>query len=180
MQGSVRRGSTRLWWRKAALILALGLLGACTRKPRTIIHTSRGAVTVTVEIVDTPDSRARGLMYRRDLGPDAGMLFLFPTEAPQSFWMKNTPLPLDMIFIGSSRRVVGIVVNTRPFSTEPRSVGVPSQYVLEVNAGFSAMHGIAPGDLVEFAGPGLEAVQSADRNEDPVRYSRSATARGEG
>ena len=156
-----------LWQRKAALILALPLLVACTQKPAVVIHAARGAVVVKVEIADTVDTRARGLMYRKDLAPDAGMLFLFPTETLQNFWMKNTPLPLDMIFISANHRIVGIVANTRPFSTDPRVVEGPSKYVLEVNAGFSAKHGIVAGDQVEFVGPVSEGVSSAH---SPVTY----------
>ena len=107
-------------------------------------------MTVQVEVVDTPDTRARGLMYRRDLPADGGMLFVFPSEAEQQFWMKSTPLPLDMVFIGKELRIVGIVANTRPFTATPQGVGTPSQYVLEVHAGFCAGHGIATGDRVEF------------------------------
>ncbi len=105
---------------------------------------------MSVEIAATPDTRARGLMYRRDLAPDHGMLFLFPAEASQSFWMKNTPLALDMLFLASDKRVVGIVANAQPFSTAPRRVEHPSRYVLEVRAGFCAQHGIAVGDQAEF------------------------------
>lgn len=125
-------------------------LAACTRGPRVVVHTARGPVAVSVEIVSTPDTRERGLMYRNDLGTNAGMLFLFPREEPQQFWMKNTPLPLDMIFISTSRSIVGIVADTRPFSTQGRGVPVPSQFVLEVHGGFCATHGIAAGDKVEF------------------------------
>lgn len=89
-------------------------------------------------------------MYRRDLAADAGMLFLFPTESEQHFWMKNTPLPLDMVFIGTDKRIVGIVPDTRPFTTNPVGVPSPSQFVLEVNAGFCAKHGVAAGDQVDF------------------------------
>ena len=89
-------------------------------------------------------------MYRKDLASDAGMLFIFPTASVQRFWMKNTPLPLDMIFIGSDRKIVGIVADTRPFTTDPRGVDTPSRYVLEVHAGFCVTHGVATGDPVEF------------------------------
>jgi uncharacterized membrane protein (UPF0127 family) len=108
-------------------------------------------VTVTVEIADTPEARSHGLMYRNDLAADAGMLFIFPVASEQRFWMKNTPLPLDMVFIGSDHRIAGIVADTHPFSTAPLGVSAPSQYVLEVHAGFCAKHGIAAGDRVEFA-----------------------------
>jgi uncharacterized membrane protein (UPF0127 family) len=105
---------------------------------------------VTVEVADTPDARARGLMYRRDLGANAGMLFIFPGATEQHFWMKNTPLALDMVFIGTDLHIVGIVPDTRPFTMNSLGVAAPSQYVLEVHAGFCANHGIATGDTVEF------------------------------
>ena len=141
----------RLWYLEAALFLLCAGLGACTARPGVIIYTAQGAVVpVTVEVADTPDARAHGLMYRRELAADAGMLFIFPTASEQRFWMKNTPLPLDMIFIGTDRRILGIVADTRPFTTNPLGVTGSSQYVLEVNAGFSAKHGLAAGDMVEF------------------------------
>ena len=91
-----------------------------------------------------------GLQYRRDLAPDRGMIFLFPDEAIQSFWMKNTPLALDMIFISSNRKIIGIVEQTAPFSLDARSVNAPSQFVLEINGGLSKRHGIKAGDSVRF------------------------------
>ena len=140
--------------RKAALFLAFVALviplAACNHRPEVVIHSSRETVTVNVEVADTPETRARGLMYRRDLAADAGMLFIFEEASPLTFWMKNTSLPLDMVFIDPSHRIVGIVADTTPFTTNPRAVGTPSQYVLEVNAGFCAKHGIAAGDQVEF------------------------------
>ncbi len=92
----------------------------------------------------------QGLMYRTNLGADAGMLFLFPKESEQSFWMKNTPTALDMIFINSSRQIVGIINDAQPFTLAPRSVGLPSRYVLEVHAGYAAKHRIAAGQGVDF------------------------------
>src|SRR5262249_40389829 len=82
-------------------LFALWLLGACasTATPQVIIHPQSGEpVRVSVEIADTPQKRSFGLMYRRDLPESHGMLFLFPREERLSFWMKNTPLPLDIIF----------------------------------------------------------------------------------
>ena len=124
---------------------------ACSPRPEVVIHSATGPVHVRVEVVDTPEARARGLMYRRDLAPNAGMLFIFPSETPQQFWMKNTPLPLDMVFIGRDQHIVGIVADTRPFTTTPVGVAAPSQFVLEVHAGFCAQHGIITGNDVEFA-----------------------------
>jgi uncharacterized membrane protein (UPF0127 family) len=133
------------------LALALGALGAtCTRAPYVILHPkSGGSVSVPVELAVTPAEQQRGLMYRRDLAADAGMLFVFDETIEHSFWMKNTPLPLDMIFIGEDLRIVGIVANAVPFSTASRSVGAPSRYVLEVHAGFAERHGLHAGDRVE-------------------------------
>jgi uncharacterized membrane protein (UPF0127 family) len=133
----------------AAGLLAGVPLTACTQTPQVVIHSAQGTVAVRVEVADTPDMRARGLMYRQDLAPDAGMLFVFPTESEQRFWMKNTPLPLDMVFISRDQSIVGIVPNTHPFSTVPLGVSAPSQYVLEVHAGFCAKHGIGVGDRIE-------------------------------
>jgi len=143
----VRRG---LCQREATLFLGLALLAACVRQPQVTIHSTQGPITVQVEVADTPDTRARGLMYRKDLAADAGMLFIFPNESEQRFWMKNTPLPLDMVFIGADKRIVGIVADTRPFTTNPLGVDGLSQYVLEVHGGFCASHGITAGNQVDF------------------------------
>ena len=89
---------------------------------RVVLHTSGGDVPVKVEVADTPDRRSLGLMYRKELASDAGMLFIFDATDHLSFWMKNTPLPLDMIFIGEDRRIVGIVKDAVPFTTTPRAV----------------------------------------------------------
>jgi uncharacterized membrane protein (UPF0127 family) len=132
------------------VLLALVALAACTRGPRVVVHAARGPVAVSVEIANTPTTRERGLMYRNNLGTDAGMLFLFPRDDKLQFWMKNTLLPLDMVFIDASRTVVGIVADARPFSTQGLGVGKPSRYVLEVHGGFCARHGITAGDKVDF------------------------------
>ena len=112
-----------------------------------------------VEIADTPDRRTMGLQYRKELGVNEGMLFLFPSENVQTFWMKNTPISLDLIFIGSHRRIVGIVHEALPYSTASLSVSTPSQYVLEVNGGFARHHRVEVGDLVRFEGIDLRPVE---------------------
>jgi len=123
---------------------------ACAAEPRVIVHTARGDVAVTVEVASTPERQTLGLMYRKEMPESAGMLFVFAETTEHSFWMKNTALPLDMIFIGDDHRIVGIVPDAVPFTTTPRTVGVPSRYVLEVNAGFSERHGLQRGDRVTF------------------------------
>ena len=135
------------------LIALIASVSACQAEPKVTITTKDGRnVSFVVEIADTSSKREMGLQYRRDLAADRGMIFLFPAESQQSFWMKNTPLPLDMIFINRERKIVGIVEQTVPFSLDPRSVGAPSQYVLEINGGLAKRHAIKAGDAVRLDG----------------------------
>ncbi len=139
----------------ALMLLACSGDAACAKDvagARVALHTSAGDVPVAVEVADTPERQSLGLMYRKDLAENAGMLFVFPHAAHLTFWMKNTVLPLDMIFIGDDRRLVGIVKNAVPFTTTPREVAGDSRYVLEVNAGFSDRHGVRAGDAVTLEG----------------------------
>jgi uncharacterized membrane protein (UPF0127 family) len=106
---------------------------------------------VKVEIAATAPERERGLMYRRDLGTNDGMIFLFEDEREHAFWMKNTYIPLDMIFIAGDGTIVGIVAEATPETETSRTVGKPSQYVLEVNGGWSAMKGVRTGDRVDLS-----------------------------
>ncbi len=132
------------------LAVALAVAG-CARGPAVVLRSSDGTpVRVTVEVVSTPTARSQGLMYRRELGAAAGMLFVFPEDAVHRFWMKNTVIPLDMLFLDVGRRVIGIVENARPMSTESVGPAQPSRYVVEVNGGFAARHHITVGSMVEF------------------------------
>jgi uncharacterized protein len=106
--------------------------------------------TVRVELAETEQNRERGLMYRNELDSDAGMLFVFKAPVHASFWMHNTQIPLDMLFISSNRRVIGIIPNAEPYTDSAREVTGDSLYVLEVNGGFSKQHGVAVGDRLEF------------------------------
>ena len=119
-------------------------------RPRVLVETASGTHAVTVEVARSDEERARGLMNRTRLDPDAGMLFVFAESDDHSFWMKNTFLPLDMIFVDEQGRVAGVLENVPPLSTEARTIGRPSRYVLEVNAGWSARHGVQRGDAVRF------------------------------
>ncbi len=107
--------------------------------------------TFRLEVVNTPAERAKGLMFRRynEMQDDQGMLFIFPDESPRTFWMRNTLIPLDMLFIGSDARIVGIVANAKPLSEEPRGVDKPSKYVIELLGGSAKKFGIAEGSKVE-------------------------------
>lgn len=107
-------------------------------------------IAFSVEVADTPEAQARGLMFRTDLGDNEGMIFPYDGTRAQSFWMKNTPLPLDIIYIGPDRRISNIAAETEPYSLEPvYSVG-PVLGVLELRGGRAAELGIEPGDLVEW------------------------------
>ncbi|ATB37387.1 hypothetical protein CYFUS_002809 [Cystobacter fuscus] len=113
---------------------------------------SGGVQVVDVEVAATPDTRSRGLMWRKELPEGQGMLFIFPDEEVQRFWMRNTLIPLDMIFINSAGRVVGIIENAAPRSLVQRFVSEPGRYVLEVPGGWSRKVGLARGGHVRFEG----------------------------
>ncbi len=121
-------------------------------KGRVVIPGAGGAHAVDVEVAATPLARARGLMWRRQLEEGQGMLFIFPDEAVQSFWMKNTLIPLDMAFITSAGAVVGVVENAEPRTLISRTVGRPSRYVLEVPGGWSRKVGLKEGITVQLVG----------------------------
>ena len=133
----------------------LWLVAACAASPQpqvSLYPQSGNPVRVSVEIADTHEKRSLGLMYRRELPELHGMLFLFPRQEPLSFWMKNTPLPLDIIFIDATRTIVSIAQNTTPFSEKLLPSGKPAQFVLEVNGGFCQRHDIAVGNRVQLPG----------------------------
>jgi uncharacterized protein len=142
-----RRGSVPL------VVVLLALLG-CARGPCVSIVGADGKprATITVEVANTTSQREVGLMFRKHLDDNAGMIFVFPDEAPRNFWMHNTEIPLDMIFADESGRVTGIVANAQPYSDKLLGVEGNSEYVLEVNGGFCARNGIKPGDRMDFSG----------------------------
>ena len=110
-------------------------------------------VALTVEIAAKDSERQKGLMFRKQLADDEGMIFLFATERYNSFWMHNTLIPLDMFFIDSEWNVVGVVQNAVPLTDDPRRVDKMSRYVLEVKAGFAQRHGLGAGAHVKFMPP---------------------------
>lgn len=121
--------------------------------PRVLLHGGDGrTIPIRVELARTERERERGLMYRNHLEPDAGMLFIFDHEGPLSFWMKNTFIPLDMIFMDRDRRIVGIVENAAPETETPRGVQGFSRYVLEIGGGLSRQWGVTAGSQVDFEG----------------------------
>lgn len=113
-------------------------------------ETPQGPWIVRVEIAHTDQDRARGLMFRRDLPADRGMLFLFDETSEHPFWMHNTLISLDIIYLGDDRAVVGVVERAPPRTDAPRTVGKPSRYVVEVSGGEAAAHGVGPGTRARF------------------------------
>lgn len=148
-----------LTFRPAAVLRALGLfcavlvgmlpLAACSSDDRLVIHTATGDYGFTVEVVDTPEARAKGLMFRQSLAKDAGMLFDFRQEQQTAFWMQNTFIPLDMVFIAANGEVKTVHANAIPHDTTSIPSQVPVQFVLEIPGGRSAEIGLKPGDRVE-------------------------------
>lgn len=114
------------------------------------IRSAGGTHVFRVEMARTPMEQSRGLMYRTELAPDGGMLFPFDPPRPAAFWMKNTYIPLDMIFIGEDSRIARIAANTTPYSLEPVESGVPVIAVLEIAGGRAEASGLAVGDKVHW------------------------------
>lgn len=138
----------------AAMIAIVGLLtayGASVRaaelEPLEIV-TRSGVHVFSVEMAKTEEQRRTGLMYRKELPEGRGMLFDFSPEQNVSMWMKNTFIPLDMIFIGADGRILRIAENTVPQSERIIPSGGPAKGVLEVIAGTAQKYGIKPGDRV--------------------------------
>ena len=134
-----------------ALLLFLLPAAAGTATERLEIETAKGAHAFTVELATTADQQATGLMYRREMAADAGMLFVYPPGSRVTMWMKNTLIPLDMLFIGPAGRITHIVERTVPMSTELIGSNGPVRAVLELNAGTASRLGIKPGDRVRHA-----------------------------
>ena len=115
-----------------------------------VLKTDSGPHSFSIELATTPGERALGLMYRRAMPGDAGMLFLYDPPQPIEMWMRNTIIPLDMVFIGADRKVRRIESNTEPFSTQLISSEGAVQGVLEVNAGTAETIGLKAGDEVVY------------------------------
>lgn len=133
------------------LLLALTVLtcSSCVAQdPYVVLKGERFAV----ELADTSEKQALGLMFRDHLADDRGMLFLFPGEAMRSFWMKNTRIPLDIFYFDSGLRLVSVAENAQPCRSQrcpPYPSAAPAKYVLELRAGKAAELGVHPGDVLE-------------------------------
>lgn len=143
------------------LLLAMGILlilflpeyPAPVPQPQNISQVCFGSECFTVELALTPEQQAQGLMGRESLDPGSGMLFVFQEEGIYPFWMKNTLIPLDMIWMDSEGKVVYIGRNERPcgpLECPGINPGVPARYVLEINEGLAEKMGIEEGDYTVF------------------------------
>jgi uncharacterized protein len=137
----------------ACALLLIASLSFAAELPRDVLLVEAGAsqYRFEVEVADAPDERAAGLMYRTSLADNAGMLFLYPRSQPVEFWMKNTPLSLDIVFVREDGTIARIAENTVPMSEELIPSGEPVRAVLEVKAGTMRQLGIGPGDRLRNA-----------------------------
>lgn len=151
--------SVAKFWSRAAFAVLLfsvmciafhGASSAALRKqPLTFITAGGQQIKITVEVADTDSNRATGLMYRRSIGPDEGMLFVYDGEQDITMWMKNTYISLDMIFVRKNGVISHIETNTEPFSERNIPSEGPALAVIEMAAGSAARLGLKPGDKVK-------------------------------
>lgn len=116
-----------------------------------VVTSAEGEHLFRAELAATPEARAQGLMHREHLEPDAAMLFVFEPPRRVSFWMKNTLIPLDMLFVDANGEIVAIEAMTEPHSLEPRGPAEAVRAVLEINGGLSERLGIRVGDRLRAA-----------------------------
>jgi len=142
----------------AALALVLGgfvlaagsaVEAAKLRVEQVVLVSETGRHLIDAEIADSPGARATGLMFRRTLAPDAGMLFIYDTPENITMWMKNTYISLDMIFADEKGKIIRIARNTEPFSLDIIEAGGPAKVVLEVPAGTAQRLKLKRGDRLE-------------------------------
>ena len=132
------------------IFIFLVFLTSCTRYENILIDTGEEKIEVKAEIADTPEKREKGLQFRKHLDENAGMLFTFNTDATYSFWMKNTLIPLDIIFL-SGDFVILDIIHAEPCKEEPcetYSTENYSRYILEVNGNFTTKNNIEVGDRI--------------------------------
>ncbi|MCY3628545.1 MAG: DUF192 domain-containing protein [Bacteroidetes bacterium] len=150
----------------APLILLIVLASSCQNSPEPtpaapeipfrvdgsldFVRVGETLLSLDIEIADTDSLRERGMMQRTSFPPESGMLFLFDHQEIRQFWMGNTPLSLDLLFISNDSTIVDIAKYARPYSDEPIVGGAPAQFVLEVPGGFADTRGIVEGDQVRW------------------------------
>lgn len=122
-----------------------GELRFIRRKTRKVIFNA------AIEVAQTPAAQEQGLMYRKSLPDSSGMLFVFDVSEPLAFWMRNTVIPLDIIYADSTKQIVKIISNARPYSEDQLLSVKPAMYVVEMNAGFTGKYGVSEGDFIDFS-----------------------------
>lgn len=132
------------------------------------IESGAGVAAFAVEIADTPATRERGLMFRTDLPRDAGMLFVFDEIREATFWMKNTPLSLDMLFIAPDGRICGLIERATPYSLDPRPSGCGTRAVLEIHGGLARELGLRIGARTRHAAFGKVAAWPCYQSRPPA------------
>jgi uncharacterized protein len=135
----------------ALLLIAPASLAAGLPRDVLLVETASSQYRFEVEVADDPSERAEGLMYRESLADNAGMLFLYPKPQPVEFWMKNTPLSLDIVFVRADGTIARIAESTTPMSEDMIPSGEPVRAVLEVKAGTMRQLGVAVGDRLRNA-----------------------------
>jgi uncharacterized membrane protein (UPF0127 family) len=151
MMRSVHRSKRGSFLRIAWLFAGIVFISACSQKTTDlVIHAATGDHQLQVEVAQSAAAQQRGLMYRQSLGKDSGMLFIFDEQEPLTFWMKNTMIPLDILFV-SSELVIVDITTMQPCTFDPCPVYTsrrPAKYAVEVNAGYVRTHAIKIGDTV--------------------------------
>jgi uncharacterized membrane protein (UPF0127 family) len=150
-----------LSWLSIPIVAATLACAACAAAPPAPVAPAGTPTAVlnghrfSVEIADTPAQREHGLMDRTSMPGDHGMLFVFPDAEPRTFWMKNTLIPLDILYFDNARRLVSVQEDVPPCRADPCPVYpsiAPARYVLELNAGVAAKLGVRRGDSITFSG----------------------------
>lgn len=136
------------------IFLAGGPASALEKADLSIVAATGQKFTFTVEIARTPEQQQRGLMFRKEMAPDAGMIFPQESDRTMAFWMHNTYIPLDLLFIEADGRISHIVPDAKPMDDTNLPSGGPIRAVLELNGGTAARLGIHVGDRVQFPGLG--------------------------
>jgi uncharacterized protein len=133
-----------------AALVSLGVVGCGQKQPRSGLPTVRmpiGSKTFTLEIANTEETMARGLMHRDSMPADHGMIFVFDNEEPRSFWMRNTRIPLNIIYLDTGGKVVS-VKSMKPYDETPVSSDGPARYAIELNMGAATEAGVKKGDVL--------------------------------
>lgn len=154
------------WALSAVLCLCAAAAQADCAPDRVKVQGDWGQATFTVSVVDTPQTRARGLMFVPQMPVMAGMLFVYEQPQPVSFWMKNTLIPLDMLFAGPDGAVLHVHENAVPGDLTPIPGGDGVIAVLEINGGMAARLGIAAGDVMQHPSFGAQAILPCVQNSD--------------